>query len=528
MDLGLAPRLPNTGRLVNAMKRLIFPMAMLMFGSGAWVLVRGQQPPPNEDPGDAAEHGVARVSLVNGSVSVTRGDSGEPSGSALNAPLVTSDRISTGEGSRAEVQFDSSSVIRLAPNTDVRMGDLQYHRYLVQMMRGTTTFRVLRDSDAKIEISTPSVSVVPLRQGTYRVTVQPDGSSEITVRAGEAELLSPSGSERLSPGPTMLTRGPASDPEFMTIAAIPNDDWDRWNADRDRSYDRYNEASRYTGPDISGTEDLAANGRWVGDPSYGNVWVPNNVGPDWAPYRDGRWDYLDYYGWSWTSYDPWGWAPYHYGNWYRGSFGWAWYPGAIGPRHYWRPAMVGFFGFGSPGFGASLGFGYGNVGWVPLAPFERYRPWYGRGYSGGRGVNIAANINVGNTYRNARYENAITGLRAGDFGRTGVGRNAFVRPAAGDLSRAGMMSGGIPFAPARGTGFNAGRPSAVVPLNGGASRGNFGNDGGLNRGGWRRLDAQPGAPAGAAAGARNGGGFPQLCSVAERAAAGAHQSADRE
>lgn len=475
-------------------------MAMLMLGSGAAVLVRGQQPPPNEDPPDAVEHGVARVSLVNGSVSVTRGDNGEPSGSAQNAPLVTSDRISIGEGSRAEVEFDSFNVVRLAPNTDVRMGDLEYHRYLIQMMRGTTTFRVLRDSDAKIEISTPSVSVVPLRQGTYRVTVQPDGTSEITVRAGEAELLSPSGSERMPAGQTMLTRGPASDPEFMTIPAIPNDEWDRWNADRDRSFDRSNDAARYTGPDVSGTEDLAANGRWVWDPSYGNVWVPNNVGPDWAPYRDGRWDYVDYYGWSWVSYDPWGWAPYHYGRWYRGNFGWAWYPGVVGPRHYWRPALVGFFGFGSPGFGASFGFGYSHVGWVPLAPNEAYRPWYGRGYAGGRNISIGANINVGNTYRNARYENAITGLRAGDFGRTAVGRNAFVRPAAGDLAHAGMMSGGVPFAPARGTGFSTSRPSAVIPLNGGASRG---NEGGFNRGGWRRLDAQPGP----AAGTPNGGGF---------------------
>ena len=53
--------------------------------------------------------------------------------------------------------------------------------------------------------------------------------------------------------------------------------------------------------------------------------------------------------------------------------------------------MVGFFGFGSPGFGASLNFGYGNVGWVPLAPYERYRPWYGRGYSGGRYGTVIAN-----------------------------------------------------------------------------------------------------------------------------------------
>ena len=480
---------------MNAMKRLWMAGMIAILGAG---VAAAQNPgAQNEDPADAAEHGVARVSLVNGPVSVTHGDAGEPVGSAMNAPLVTTDRIATGDGARAEVQFDAIHFIRLAPNTEIRMGDLQYHRYLLQLTQGTTTFRVLRDNDAKVEVSTPSVSMIPVRAGTYRVTVRPDGSSEITVRAGEADMLSPGGSERLPAGQTMYSRGSASDPEFMTTGAIPNDDWDRWNADRDRALERYDDASRYASPDIQGAQELSAYGRWVWDAPYGWVWVPGNVGPDWAPYRDGRWDYLNYYGWSWVSYDPWGWAPYHYGRWYRGGFGWAWYPGALGPRHYWRPALVGFFGFGSPGFGTSFGFGYGNVGWVPLAPYEVYRPWYGRGFYGGRGVNIVGNINVYNSYRNARFENAATGLRAGDFGRVGVGRNAFVRPVAGDLSHAGLMNSGVPFTP-RGSGFAAGRPGNVVRLTGD----------GFNRGGWRRPDTQPGN-AGGSGGFRGVGAPPQ-------------------
>jgi hypothetical protein len=485
--------------MVNAMKRLI-PVAVMILSLTAWA----QQPAPpsgvpqaaaapQEDPVDAAQHGVARLSLADGNVAVTRGDSGEPINSTLNSPLVTADRITTGEGSHAEIQFDFANLIRLAPNTEVRMGELEYHSYLIQVVHGTVMFRGLRDSDAKIELSTPNVSVAPMRQGTYRVTVRPDGQSEITVRAGEANIQAPNGSERLPAGQTMLSRGSVSDPEFMTVAVIGLDDWDRWNTDRDRFFERYddrnNDAARYTGPDMSGTEDLAANGHWVGDPSYGNVWVPNNVPPDWAPYRDGRWDYLDYYGWSWVSYDPWGWAPYHYGNWYRARFGWAWYPGPIGPRHYWRPAMVGFFGFGggggfgTAGFGLSLGFGYGNVGWVPLAPFEIYHPWYGRGYVGGRGGAIVSNMNIASAYRNARYADAVTGVRAGDFGRAAVSRSAFVRPAAGDLARAGMVNGAVPFAPARSSFASGTRGNGVVPLNGG----------GAQNGGWRRLDSSQAA-----------------------------------
>ncbi len=147
--------------------------------------------------------------------------------------------------------------------------------------------------------------------------------------------------------------------------------------------------------------------------------------------------------------------------------------------------MVGFFGFGDPGFGVSLGFGYGNIGWVPLAPFERFRPWYGRGYAG-RNLAIANNTNITSVYRNARFNGAVTGLRAADFGRTGVGRNSFVRPGAGELSRAGMVSSGMPLAPARSFSNNS-RPPNIVRLGSGASNN--------NSGGWRRLDTQPGAPA---------------------------------
>ncbi len=41
------------------------------------------------------------------------------------------------------------------------------------------------------------------------------------------------------------------------------------------------------------------------------------VAVGWAPYRYGRWTWVDWYGWTWVSYDSWGWAPYHYGRWYH-------------------------------------------------------------------------------------------------------------------------------------------------------------------------------------------------------------------
>jgi hypothetical protein len=418
------------------MKRV--PLAILLTGMAILPAWAQQQP----DDGDAPDHGVARISLVNGDVSVRRGDSGDLTAAAPNGPLVVNDLLSTGPGSTAEIQFDSANMIRLGQSSEVRIGELEYGHFLVQIATGTTTFRVLRNSSADVEISTPTVSVRPTEQGSYRVTVLADGATEITVRSGRADIFSPNGSETLTAGRTMEARGTPLDPEYMIIAAIPQDQWDRWNVDRDNDLERAI-STRYVPPDVPGAEDLDSYGRWQNDPEYGNVWVPA-VDPDWAPYRVGRWEYVDFYGWTWVSGDPWGWAPYHYGNWYMSSYGWAWYPGPFGGRHYWRPALVSFFGWG--GGGLSLGFGFGNVGWVPLAPHERFRPWYGRGYNN---TTIVNNVTVVNNFRNARFvngRNGVTSVNANDFGRgRSINSNNFVRASNNDLALTGSLQGRLPF-----------------------------------------------------------------------------------
>ena len=66
-----------------------------------------------------------RISLLNGDVSVRRGDSGDYVAATQNAPMMVQDSIQTGAGARAEVQFDSITMVRLAQNTEVHFTDLQ-------------------------------------------------------------------------------------------------------------------------------------------------------------------------------------------------------------------------------------------------------------------------------------------------------------------------------------------------------------------------------------------------------------------
>ncbi len=352
------------------------------------------QPQIQQGPANPADlqHGVARISIVQGDVNVRRGDNGEFVGAVINAPLTLHDHLETSGGSRAEVELDAVTLLRLAPNTDVGLADLQYHRAQIQLALGSIIFRVLQNSPTQVEIDTPSVGFRALAPGDYRISVFEDGTSQISVRGGQAELLAPRGSERLDAGRTVMVRGDASNPELQDVAGVASDQFDDWSAGRDREV-AASQSTQYVNTDVQGASDLDRYGAWV--PSgYGQVWQPQGVAPDWSPYSNGQWSYVDYYGWSWIDYSPWGWAPYHYGRWfYNTGYGWCWWPGQRLYPAYYSPALVGFFGVG-------VGVGIG-LGWVALAPFEIFHPWWGVGGFGFRGGFGLA------SFRNAAFRGGV-------------------------------------------------------------------------------------------------------------------------
>jgi hypothetical protein len=458
----------NRALVSSEMKRRFLVLASIpLLAVGVAIQAQAQaQPPVPASQGPAPEdlsRGVARISLMEGEVSVRRGDSGEWVAGVINAPLMTDDRIATGQNSRAEVQFDAANILRIGGNSEIHLAVLESGRYHLEIARGTVTYRMLRQSRVDLELNTPSVSVRPGREGAFRISVTEGGESEITARTGDVEVFTPKGTQWVYAGQTMLARGSAADPEFQIVNAAALDDWDRWNGSRDRAV-QSNNSAQYVPPGVYGTEDLDANGTWVNVAPYGNVWRPTTVAVGWAPYRNGRWVWVNWYGWTWVSYDTWGWAPYHYGRWFFDArWGWSWYPGGLGATAYWSPALVGFFGYGGGvGIGVGVGFGFANIGWVPLAPYETFRPWWGAAYAGGlnRGVNIT-NANVTALYRNARVANGISGVAAGDFT---AGRFGNVQRVSGSqVQTAGLVSGRLPLNPSIASRRYSDRTVASVP-----------------------------------------------------------------
>jgi hypothetical protein len=82
-------------------------------------------------------------------------------------------------------------------------------------------------------------------------------------------------------------------------------------------------------------EDLAPYGHWFVYGSYGWAWTPYDVPYGWRPYTHGHWIYTEC-GWTWVSHWRWGWAAFHYGRWvFDPDYGWIWIPDTL-----WGPAWV--------------------------------------------------------------------------------------------------------------------------------------------------------------------------------------------
>ena len=164
------------------------PFQFLSLAAGLLLAVGAVIPARAQDPDDL-KRGVARISLMDGEVSVRRGDSGEWVAGVINAPLLTDDRIATGQNSRAEVEFDSANILRIGGNAEIHLVLLESATYRLEIARGTVTFRVLRPSSAAVELNTPSVSVRPTREGTFRISVNESGETEITASKGKIREL---------------------------------------------------------------------------------------------------------------------------------------------------------------------------------------------------------------------------------------------------------------------------------------------------------------------------------------------------
>jgi len=310
---------------------------------------------------------VARLSFVSGPVTYSRGDDPDEWDDAVeNVPLTIGDRIYAPEDGRAELQISSGNFVRLAPRSYLSTLNLSDDVKQFYLGEGAASFNIKRlQSDEVIEIDTPNVSVTLEEPGQYRVAVDDDGNSRVTVRRGRVTVAA-SGRQIAVENSEIRVYGIDS-PRYEIVGLPATDAFDRWVSERNDRFERsYSDAYRYASEDIIGAEDLAEYGRWEEIPDYGYAWTPSRVAAGWAPFSNGRWYWQDPWGWSWISNERWGWATSHYGRWTPHRSRWYWVPVRPRTRVRYAPAVVEFVRVRD------------HVGWFPLHPRDRHVPWWER------------------------------------------------------------------------------------------------------------------------------------------------------
>ena len=158
---------------------------------------------------------LARISLIHGDVSTQRGDSGDWAAAAVNQPMVSSDKVSTGANSRAEVQLDSGNILRLGDSTLASIAGLSRTQIQVQVERGLIDYTVFKNTEAAVEIDTANVAVRPAQaDGIYRVEINAEGDTQVIVRKGSAEISTPQGSTQVEKGQMAVVRGTGADTQY--------------------------------------------------------------------------------------------------------------------------------------------------------------------------------------------------------------------------------------------------------------------------------------------------------------------------
>ena len=411
-------------------------LALLVVTFAARTRAQDQPPPPPgaAQPTEQPAAGVTppRLSYVEGDVSYWRPGAEDWAPAPVNTPLAPGDGLYAGSGANLEVQVGPRAFVRGGSDTEIGLDNNEpdFQQFKITSGQVSLDLRQLGTGQT-VEVDTPQAAFTVDRPGYYRVNVDENSTAFITRRGGTA-TVTPAGGEAMDvrPSEEIVLTG-TDNPQMANYVAPDLDAWDRWNYDRtDHLLDAVSD--RYVPQGVYGADDLDHYGNWRTVPNYGEVWVPDRVASDWAPYSTGRWIWDPAYGWTWVDDAPWGWAPYHYGRWAYVDGFWGWAPGPLLVRPAYAPALVAWFG--APGLSIGVSFGGPALGWCALGWGEPVIPWWGGGgflgvpwWGGWGGPRIVNNevverntvVNVKNitVYQNATVHHAVVAVRRDEFGR---------------------------------------------------------------------------------------------------------------
>jgi hypothetical protein len=294
---------------------------------------------------DAPVHRAARLSFLQGDVTVDHLDNTAGDAAQMNMPLAEGARLTTGEEGQAEVEFEDGSVVRLTPNSSLGLTSLSidpaenFHTQLT-VLHGLVYAKLHAAAKYLYVIDAGGELVSPVANTTVRINLdQPPATISVfygTVQVERASTPQAGGFKRDVRAGESLTGDLSDSSQYSVSQILEPDSWDDWNRSRDQAaadaaLNRTPARDAFTGDQGYGWSDLDANGSWYNVPGQGQVWQPTiaEETADFDPYGYGSWVAYPSVGYVWASGYSWGWTPFHCGHWsYWNGFGWGWSPGS--------------------------------------------------------------------------------------------------------------------------------------------------------------------------------------------------------
>jgi hypothetical protein len=272
---------------------------------------------------------IVRLSQVDGDVQIDRNLGQGYEKAFINLPVTQGAKLRTGQGARAEIEFDDGSTLRLTPGSVLEFPELTRHdsgarASSVELQQGTAYLNFKGDKGEEFSLGFERERLTLRKPAHLRVELK-DTSATLAIFSGAVEVNGASGKVAVEKKHSATFDLAGSDPYTLANNLEP-DPYDDWDKQQEKYHQQYS-ANSYS-PYGYGASDLNYYGSFYNMPGYGMMWQPYLVGAGWDPFMNGAWMWYPGAGYAWVSGYPWGWTPYRYGSWtYLNSYGWFWQPG---------------------------------------------------------------------------------------------------------------------------------------------------------------------------------------------------------
>ena len=151
--------------------------------------------PASETEGRSASAGFGRITLIEGSATVSQSAGGPFRNLAMNALIRPGQILRTEANARLEILFLDKSAVRLGPESVYEVETTEFsgevrQRFSARLAKGRMWAKVAPASTGQFQVRTPS-AVISVRGTTYDLKAAADESTEVSVYDGRVGVAPP-------------------------------------------------------------------------------------------------------------------------------------------------------------------------------------------------------------------------------------------------------------------------------------------------------------------------------------------------